>query len=61
MFRPESLAALDGLDRVLATLERLAVHGARRYHIVVLSDHGQSQVRPSATASAPTSATSAPN
>ena len=24
MFRPESLAALDGLDRVLATLERLA-------------------------------------
>jgi uncharacterized membrane protein YvlD (DUF360 family) len=43
MFRPESLAALDGLDRVLATLERLAVHAARRYHIVVLSDHGQSQ------------------
>ena len=26
MFRPESLAALDGLDRVLATLERLAAH-----------------------------------
>ena len=24
MFRPESLAALDGLDRVLGTLERLA-------------------------------------
>ena len=43
MFRPESLAALDGLDRVLATLERLAVHAPRRYHIVVLSDHGQSQ------------------
>ena len=43
MFRPESLAALDGLDRVLATLERLAAHAARRYHIVVLSDHGQSQ------------------
>ncbi len=43
MFRPESLAALDGLDRVLGTLERLAVHAARRYHIVVLSDHGQSQ------------------
>jgi uncharacterized membrane protein YvlD (DUF360 family) len=43
VFRPESLAALDGLDRVLGTLERLAAHAARRYHIVVLSDHGQSQ------------------
>ena len=43
MFRLESLAALDGLDRVLGTLERLAEHAARRYHIVVLSDHGQSQ------------------
>jgi uncharacterized membrane protein YvlD (DUF360 family) len=43
MFRPESLAALDGLDRVLGTLERVAGHAARRYHIVVLSDHGQSQ------------------
>jgi hypothetical protein len=45
MFRPESLAALDGLDRVLGTLERLATQAARRYHIVVLSDHGQSQGR----------------
>ena len=43
MFRPESLAALDGLDRVLSTLERLTAHAARRYHIVVVSDHGQSQ------------------
>ena len=43
VFRPESLAALEGLDRVLGTLERLAAHAARRYHIVVLSDHGQSQ------------------
>lgn len=43
MFRPEAMAALDGLDRVLATLERLSTHAARRYHIVVLSDHGQSQ------------------
>jgi hypothetical protein len=43
MFRPESLAALDGLDRVLGTLERVATSAARRYHIVVLSDHGQSQ------------------
>jgi hypothetical protein len=43
MFRPESLAALDGLDRVLGTIERLSTQAARRYHIVVLSDHGQSQ------------------
>jgi hypothetical protein len=43
IFRPESLAALDGLDRVLATLERLAESGARRYHFVLVSDHGQSQ------------------
>lgn len=43
MFRPESLDALDGIDRVLGTLQRLAVSGARRYHLVVVSDHGQSQ------------------
>jgi hypothetical protein len=43
IFRPESLAALDGLDRVLGTLERLAQTGARRYHFVIVSDHGQSQ------------------
>ena len=46
MFRPESLAALDGLDAVLAQLERLAALAPRRYRIVVLSDHGQSQGRP---------------
>jgi uncharacterized membrane protein YvlD (DUF360 family) len=45
MFRPESLAALDGLDHVLGSLERLADGAARRYRIVVLSDHGQSQGR----------------
>jgi uncharacterized membrane protein YvlD (DUF360 family) len=46
MFRPESLAALDGLDQVLASLQRLAQGAPRRYRIVVLSDHGQSQGRP---------------
>jgi hypothetical protein len=44
--RPESLAALDALDRVLASLEQLATRGAREYKIVVLSDHGQSQGEP---------------
>lgn len=43
MFRPESLAALDGVDRVLGNLERLAAAAPRRYHFVVVSDHGQSQ------------------
>jgi uncharacterized membrane protein YvlD (DUF360 family) len=43
MFRPESLASLDGLDRVLASLAKLAEAAPRRYRIVVVSDHGQSQ------------------
>ncbi len=43
MFRPESLASLDGLDRVLETIEALAATAPRRYRIVALSDHGQSQ------------------
>ena len=46
MFRRESLAALEGLDRVLGQLERLTEQAARRYRIVVVSDHGQSQGRP---------------
>ena len=40
--RPESLRALEGLDRVLAILAQVADHAPRRYGIVVLSDHGQS-------------------
>jgi uncharacterized membrane protein YvlD (DUF360 family) len=43
MFRPESLAALDGLDAALGTLARLAELSPRRYRLVALSDHGQSQ------------------
>ena len=43
--RPESLAALDGVDKVLGALETLAALAPRKYHIVVLSDHGQSQGR----------------
>ncbi len=43
MFRPESLAALDGLDRTLGSLARLADNAPRRYRLVALSDHGQSQ------------------
>jgi uncharacterized membrane protein YvlD (DUF360 family) len=43
MFRPESLAALDGLDRTVAAIARLAEGAPRRYRLVMLSDHGQSQ------------------
>ncbi len=46
MFRRESLAALEGLDRVLGQLERFTERAPRRYRIVVVSDHGQSQGRP---------------
>jgi uncharacterized membrane protein YvlD (DUF360 family) len=41
--RPEALAALEGIDGVLATLEELAASAPRPYRFVVLSDHGQSQ------------------
>ncbi|MFG1622635.1 alkaline phosphatase family protein [Kribbella sp. NPDC049227] len=41
--RPESLATLDRLDRVLACLEEVAAAAPRPYRLVVLSDHGQSQ------------------
>ncbi|MFI1996376.1 alkaline phosphatase family protein [Actinoplanes sp. NPDC020271] len=41
--RPESLAALEGIDATLAVLEEVAAAAPRPYHLVVLSDHGQSQ------------------
>ena len=41
--RPESLEALTAIDEVLARLEAVAQVAPRRYHLVVLSDHGQSQ------------------
>jgi uncharacterized membrane protein YvlD (DUF360 family) len=43
IMQPESLSALEGIDAVLAQLERVAQVAPRPYHIVVLSDHGQSQ------------------
>jgi len=39
--RPESLRALEGLDRVLGVFERVAAAAPRDYAIVVVSDHGQ--------------------
>ncbi|GAA4943034.1 phage holin family protein [Actinoplanes utahensis] len=41
--RPESMRQLESLDRMLGVLDRLAPEAARDYHLVVLSDHGQSQ------------------
>ncbi|MGA5300018.1 alkaline phosphatase family protein [Nucisporomicrobium flavum] len=41
--RPEALAALEGIDDVLATLEAVALAAPRPYRFVVVSDHGQSQ------------------
>jgi hypothetical protein len=41
--RPESQRSLEGLDKVLGQLERVAEHAPRQYRFVVLSDHGQSQ------------------
>jgi len=43
LMQPESLAALEGIDAVIAQLEQVAAVAPRRYHFVVLSDHGQSQ------------------
>jgi uncharacterized membrane protein YvlD (DUF360 family) len=40
--RPESLDALDGVDREIATLEKTAADAPRPYRFVVLADHGQS-------------------
>jgi hypothetical protein len=43
--RPESLAALHGLDEALRSIEQVITSGItpRPYHVVLLSDHGQSQ------------------
>jgi len=46
MFRPESLVALEGVDGVLGCLEQIAAVTPRKYRIVLLSDHGQSQGAP---------------
>ena len=41
--REESLRSLQGLHPVFGLLERVAQRAPRPYHLVVLSDHGQSQ------------------
>ena len=41
--RRDSLKVLRMLDRTIAHLERVAADAPRTYHLIVLSDHGQSQ------------------
>jgi uncharacterized membrane protein YvlD (DUF360 family) len=41
--RPEALDAVVEVDRQIGILARAATSSSRRYHLVVLSDHGQSQ------------------
>src|SRR3954470_11381266 len=41
--RFESMRSLEGLDRVVRSLERAAVGAPRPYRMILLSDHGQSQ------------------
>lgn len=43
---PDALAVLKRHDRQLARLERATAHSPRPYHLVVLSDHGQTQGAP---------------
>jgi uncharacterized membrane protein YvlD (DUF360 family) len=43
---PDALAVLGRHDRQLARLERAMAQSPRPYHLVVLSDHGQTQGRP---------------
>jgi uncharacterized membrane protein YvlD (DUF360 family) len=41
--RPDALAVLRSVDREIARVERAARRAPRPYHVVVLSDHGQTQ------------------
>ncbi len=43
---PDALAVLERHDRQLARLERAIAQAPRPYHLVVLSDHGQTQGAP---------------
>lgn len=40
--RRDAMKVLERLDKMFATLERVSAHAPRPYHLVVLSDHGQS-------------------
>jgi uncharacterized membrane protein YvlD (DUF360 family) len=46
VLEPDAFAVLRRLDAQLARLERAALQAPRPYHLVALSDHGQTQGRP---------------
>jgi uncharacterized membrane protein YvlD (DUF360 family) len=46
IFEPDAFVVLKKLDAQLERLERAALQAPRPYHLVVLSDHGQTQGRP---------------
>jgi uncharacterized membrane protein YvlD (DUF360 family) len=46
ILEPDAFAVLERLDDQLARLERAALQAPRPYHLVVLSDHGQTQGAP---------------
>jgi predicted AlkP superfamily pyrophosphatase or phosphodiesterase len=43
MARPESLASLRGLDWVVGMIDRARQYAPRKYELILVSDHGQSQ------------------
>ena len=46
ILEPDAFVVLEKLDAQLARLERAALQAPRPYHLVVLSDHGQTQGAP---------------
>ena len=44
--RPESMAQLDAVDRMMRSLSRAAEDAPRKYHFILVSDHGQTQGAP---------------
>jgi hypothetical protein len=44
--RPEAMAQLDRVDRMVRSLARAAEDAPRPYHFILLSDHGQTQGAP---------------
>ncbi len=44
--RPESMDQLDRVDRMMRSLWRASLDARRKYHFILLSDHGQTQGAP---------------
>jgi hypothetical protein len=44
--RPEAMAQLDRVDRMMRSLSRAAEDATRPYHFIMVSDHGQTQGAP---------------